>query len=43
MPIVLKYLITFIIGMVPIIELRGAIPIGVGWDFLTLRLLSVAF
>ena len=30
MPIVLKYLITFIIGMVPIIELRGAIPIGVG-------------
>lgn len=30
MPIVFKYLITFIIGMVPIIELRGAIPIGVG-------------
>ena len=25
-----KYLITFIVSMVPIIELRGAIPIGVG-------------
>lgn len=30
MPIIFKYLITFFIGMVPIIELRGAIPIGVG-------------
>lgn len=30
MPVILKYLITFMIGMVPIIELRGAIPIGVG-------------
>lgn len=30
MPVILKYLITFVIGMVPIIELRGAIPIGVG-------------
>lgn len=30
MPVILKYLITFFIGMVPIIELRGAIPIGVG-------------
>lgn len=30
MPVILKYLITFIIGMIPIIELRGAIPIGVG-------------
>lgn len=30
MPIILKYLITFFVGMVPIIELRGAIPIGVG-------------
>ena len=30
MPIILKYLITFLVGMVPIIELRGAIPIGVG-------------
>ena len=30
MPVFLKYLITFIIGMVPVVELRGAIPIGVG-------------
>lgn len=30
MPIFIKYLITFFIGMVPIIELRGAIPVGVG-------------
>ena len=30
MSVFLKYLITFIVGMVPIIELRGAIPIGVG-------------
>lgn len=30
MPIFFKYLITFFIGMVPVIELRGAIPVGVG-------------
>lgn len=30
MPVILKYLITFFVGMIPIIELRGAIPIGVG-------------
>ncbi len=30
MPIIFKYLITFIVSMVPIIELRGAIPVGVG-------------
>lgn len=30
MPVFLKYLITFFIGMVPVIELRGAIPVGVG-------------
>ena len=30
MPLLVKYLITLVIGMVPIIELRGAIPIGVG-------------
>ena len=28
--IVFKYLATLVIGMVPILELRGAIPIGVG-------------
>ena len=26
----LKYLVTFILGMCPIIEIRGAIPVGVG-------------
>ena len=30
MPIIVKYLITFFVGILPIIELRGAIPIGVG-------------
>jgi len=30
LPIFLKYILTGVIGMVPIIELRGAIPIGVG-------------
>lgn len=29
MNIVLKYLITFVLGMTPIIEIRGAIPVGV--------------
>lgn len=28
--IVIKYLITFFLGMCPIIEIRGAIPVGVG-------------
>ena len=26
----LKYIVTFLVAMVPVIELRGAIPIGVG-------------
>ena len=30
MNILLKYIITFLLGMTPIIEIRGAIPIGVG-------------
>lgn len=30
MSLFLKYLITFLVSIVPIIELRGAIPIGVG-------------
>ena len=30
MSLIVKYLITLFIGMLPIIELRGAIPIGVG-------------
>ena len=31
LPIVVKYIVTAIVGMVPIIELRGAIPMGVVW------------
>lgn len=30
MNIIVKYLITFFLGMCPIIEIRGAIPVGVG-------------
>ena len=29
LPLIVKYLLTAFVGMVPIIELRGAIPIGV--------------
>ena len=29
LPIVVRYILTAIIGAVPIIELRGAIPVGV--------------
>ena len=29
LPIIVRYLLTALIGMVPIIELRGAIPVGV--------------
>ena len=29
LPIVVKYILTAIVGMIPIIELRGAIPVGV--------------
>ena len=30
LPIVVKYLIVFFVSMVPIVELRGAIPIAEG-------------
>ena len=29
LPLVVKYILTAIVGMIPIIELRGAIPVGV--------------
>ena len=29
LPLIIKYLLTGIIGMIPILELRGAIPVGV--------------
>ncbi len=28
--IIVKYIITFLLGMTPVIEIRGAIPVGVG-------------
>ena len=28
----IKYLIVFLVSMVPVVELRGAIPIAVGMD-----------
>ena len=31
-----KYLIVFFISMVPLIELRGAVPIGAGEDMIPL-------
>ena len=36
LPIVIKYLIVFLVSMVPIVELRGAIPIAesLGLDLL---------
>ena len=29
LPLIVKYLLTAFVGMIPIIELRGAIPVGV--------------
>ncbi len=39
----MKYLITFLISMLPIVELRGAIPYGIGFglDILPVILISV--
>ena len=33
LPIIVKYLLVFLISMVPIVELRGAIPIAEGLGF----------
>ena len=37
-----KYLIVFFISMVPLIELRGAIPIAIGWGWTRCPLLRSA-
>ena len=37
-----KYLLTFLTAMVPVIELRGAVPLGVGMDLPLLPVLIVA-
>ncbi len=39
MPTIVKYILVFFISMVPIIELRGAVPIGITWglnEYITL-------
>lgn len=41
--IVVKYLITFILGMCPIIEIRGAIPVGVGLGLTYFQAFLVGF
>ena len=43
LPIVIRYLLTAGIGMVPIIELRGAIPIGVAMDLTYLESFICSF
>ena len=30
-PVFWRYVLVFLVSMVPIIELRGAVPIGIGW------------
>lgn len=40
LPIVLKYIIVFIVSMIPIVELRGAIPIAEGLRFKYIFILS---
>lgn len=42
MNILLKYVLTFLISMVPLIELRGAIPFGVGFGLPELNCFIVA-
>lgn len=43
LPLLVKYIITFIIGMVPIIELRGAIPIAVGMGLTYFEAFIISF
>ena len=42
-PLIAKYLITAFIGMVPIIEIRGAIPLGVAMDLSYIEAYIAAF
>ena len=39
----ISYLITFLVSMVPIIELRGAIPIGVGMGLSYFEAFTISF
>ena len=39
----LAYLVTFVLGMTPVIELRGAIPVGVLMELTYFEAFIVAF
>ena len=45
MPTIVKYILVFFISMVPIIELRGAVPIGVTYfglnEYITLAICKI--
>ena len=41
--IIIKYLVTFFLGMCPIIEIRGAIPVGVGLGLSYFEAFAVGF
>ncbi len=42
MTVLTKYILTFLMSMVPVIELRGAVPFGVGMDLPLLPVLIVS-
>ena len=42
MTVLNKYILTFLMSMVPVIELRGAVPFGVGMDLPLLPVLIVS-
>jgi len=43
LPVIVEYLITFILSMTPIIELRGAIPVGVAMGLSYLESFVISF
>lgn len=43
LPVIVEYLITFILSMTPIIELRGAIPVGVAMGLSYLESFIISF
>ena len=43
LPVIVEYLITFILSMTPIIELRGAIPVGVAMGLSYLESFLISF
>jgi uncharacterized membrane protein len=43
LPVIVEYLITFILSMTPIIELRGAIPVGVAMGLSYLEAFIISF